>query len=451
MTAPEDGAESRQEADKPAASKSQLVRAIGFFGIAVLALNSVIGGGIFGLPARVVERAGLASPWLFLVVGLLVVSIVLTFAELASYFRDSGGPVLFTTKAFGPFVGFGTGWIYYISRIAAFAANSNLLADYLGSLWSPVSGGIGRVLVIMTVCAGLTWANYVGVRDGVRTLSVLTFLKLTPILVLILMGLPYVSAETVIPDGTPVIDELGGTVLLMIFAFVGFESTTIVSGESKDPRRSLPSALVRTTLFIGVFYFLVVLVYVAVLPQVGGDQGTLVALGGYLMGPVGAVAITLAAVFSIGGNLGAILLAVPRLTFALAEQRMLPAWFGRVHKKYATPGNSIVFLGAFSLVLALSGSFVFLAVASSLTRLLTYILSIAALPFIRQQASEEDKKHVYRLKGGYAIPAFAMIVCVWIAAQSKLDSWLLTGGLLAIGLMLFAVARFAGGSASRSE
>lgn len=427
--------------------KTHLVRAIGFFGIAVLALNSVIGGGIFGLPARVVERAGLASPWLFLVVGVLVVTIVLTFAELASYFRDSGGPVLFTTKAFGPFVGFGTGWIYYISRIAAFAANSNLLADYLGSLWAPVSSGIGRTLVIVAVCAGLTWANYIGVRDGVRTLSVLAFLKLTPILLLIVVGLPYVSADSVIPSGTPVIDDLGGTVLLMIFAFVGFESTTIVSGESKDPRRSLPSALVQTTLFIGVFYFLIVLVYVAVLPETNSTEGTLVALGRHLMGPVGAIAITLAAVFSIAGNLGAILLAVPRLTFALAEQHLLPAWFGKVHSKYATPGNSILFLGGFSLVLALTGSFVFLAVASSLTRLLTYILSIAALPIIRRQATAEDTKHVYRLKGGYLIPGLAMIICIWIAAQSQLDSWLWTGGLLGFGLLLFAAARLARRSA----
>ena len=426
--------------------KSHLVRAIGFFGIAVLALNSVIGGGIFGLPARVVERAGLASPWLFLVVGLLVVTIVLTFAELASYFRDSGGPVLFTTRAFGPFVGFGTGWIYYISRIAAFAANSNLLADYLGSLWSPVSGGIGRMLVIVAVCSGLTWANYVGVRDGVRTLSVLTFLKLTPIIVLIIVGLPYVSAESVVPAGIPTIDDLGGTVLLMIFAFVGFESTTIVSGESKDPRRSLPSALVQTTIFIGLFYFLIVLVYVAVLPNIASNNndGTLVALGSHLMGPVGAIAITLAAVFSIGGNLGAILLAVPRLTFALAEQKMLPAWFGKVHEKYATPGNSIVFLGAFSLVLALTGSFVFLAVASSLTRLITYILSIAALPVIRRQATAAESERVYRLKGGYLIPALAMVISIWIASQSQLVSWLWTGGLLAFGLLLFAAARFAG-------
>lgn len=433
----EDGASAATE------QKSHLIRAIGFLGVAVLALNSVIGGGIFGLPARVVEQVGLASPWLFLLVGVLVVTIVLTFAELASYFRDSGGPVLFTSKAFGPVVGFSTGWIYYISRIAAFAANSNLLADYLGTLWSPVASGVGRILVIVAVCAGLTWANYVGVKDGVRTLTILTVLKLTPILLLIVLGLPYVSAETVIPSEWPAVDELGGTILLMIFAFVGFESTTIVSGESKDPRRSLPSALVRTTLFIGAFYFLIVLVYVAVLPNAGDGQGTLVALGEHLLGPIGAIAITLAAVFSISGNLGAILLAVPRLTFALAEQRLLPAWFGRIHERYATPGNSIVFLGGFSLLLALSGSFVFLAVASALTRLITYILSIAALPIIRRQATEEERERVYRLKGGYTIPALAMAISVWIAAQSTLDAWLLTGSLFGIGVVLFAVARLA--------
>lgn len=421
----------------------QLLRAIGYFGVAVLALNSVIGGGIFGLPARVVERAGAASPWLFLIVSVLVITIVLTFAELVSYFRDSGGPVLFTTKAFGPYVGFGTGWIYYISRITAFAANASLLADYVGSLWGPVATGYGRAFIITLVCTGLTFANYVGVKDGVRTLSVLTLLKIVPIVVLILFGLPYVSAEAVIPQGTPVIDDLGGTVLLMIFAFVGFEATTIVSGESKDPRRSLPRALVSTTIFIGIFYFLVVLVYVALLPSVGADQGTLVAMGEFLFGPAGAIAITLAAVFSIGGNLGAILLAVPRLTFGLAEQHMLPRWFKAVHPKFATPGNSILFLGAISLLLALSGSFAYLAVASSLTRLITYILCIAALPVIRRMATGEDLERVYRLKGGYLIPAIALVVSIGIAAQSGADEWRLTGFLFAVGLALFAIARLA--------
>jgi APA family basic amino acid/polyamine antiporter len=418
-----------------------LIRAIGFFGIAVLALNSVIGGGIFGLPPNVVARAGVASPWLFLIVGLLVITIVLTFAQLASYFRQSGGPVLFTTTAFGPFVGFGTGWIYYISRVTAFAGNSTLLAAYVGSLWAPAGGGWGRAAVITAVCALLTWLNYIGVRDGVRTLSVLAVLKITPILLLILFGLPYVTAEGVVPAGMPVIDDPGGTILLMLFAFVGFESTTIVSGESKEPRRTLPAALVQTTLFIGVIYFLIVLAYVAVLPNLAGDQGTLVGMGEYLFGPLGALMVTLAAVFSIGGNLGAILLAVPRLTFALAEQHLLPHWFGAVHRRYATPGNSILFLGALSLVLALSGSFEKLVIASSLTRLITYILCISALPLIHRKADEQQRRAAYRLPGGYTVPGLALLISIWIALQSGWEEWLFTASLFAIGLLLYAVAR----------
>lgn len=425
-----------------ARGQGHLLRAIGFLGIAVLALNSVIGGGIFGLPPSVVSRAGVASPWLFLVVSVLIITIVMTFAQLASYFRESGGPVLYTTRAFGPFVGFGTGWIYYISRITAFAGNSTLLAAYVGSLWAPLSTNVGRTLVITTVCAGLTWANYIGVKDGVRTLSVLTFLKLAPIFLLILVGLPYVSADAVIPREMPVIDDLGGTVLLMIFAFVGFESTTIVSGESKDPRRSLPSALVQTTIFIGVFYFLIVLVYVAVLPHTAGGEGTLVAMGEFLLGPAGAIVVALAAVFSIGGNLGAILLAVPRMTFALANHHQLPRWFGVVNKRYSTPGNSILFLGGLSLALALTGTFEKLVIASSLTRLITYVLCICALPIIHRQAAEEVRQEAYRLKGGYLIPALALLISIWIAAQSGRDEWLLTGGLFGLGLLLFGLARF---------
>lgn len=423
--------------------RGQLLRAIGFAGVAVLALNSTIGGGIFGLPPNVVERAGLTSPWLFLIVGLLIIPIVLTFAQLASYFRDSGGPILFTTHAFGPAIGFGTGWIYYISRITAYAANSTLLATYIGTLWAPASTAVGRTLTITAVCAALTWANYVGVRNGVRALSLLTVLKLTPILVLVLWGLPYVAVNPVVPADGFEVDGLGGTVLMMMYAFVGFESATIVSGESKDPRRSLPAALALTTVLVGVFYFLVVLSYVAVLPELEGDQVTLVGMGAHLFGPVGAVVITLAAVFSIGGNLGAILLAAPRLTFSMAEQKMLPGWFGAVHPRYSTPVNSIVFLGALALALALSGTFAELVIASSLTRLITYLLCIGALPIIHRRATEAVRAEAFRLPGGYVIPVIAFGISLWIASHSGLDEWILTGGLLVLGVALYGVARYA--------
>ena len=115
--------------------KKQLLRGIGFAGAAILVLNSVIGSGIFALPGRVAPAAGAASPWLFLVIGFLVITIVLTLAELSSYFKDSGGPVLFTTTAFGSLAGFGTGWILFISRMTAFAANTNILVNYVGAVW----------------------------------------------------------------------------------------------------------------------------------------------------------------------------------------------------------------------------------------------------------------------------------------------------------------------------
>jgi amino acid transporter len=188
-------------------------------------------------------------------------------------------------------------------------------------------------------------------------------------------------------------------------------------------------------------YFLIVLVFIAVLPGASRSGATLIDVGRKLAGPAGAVASTCAAVFSVTGNLSAFMLAVPRLTFALADQRLLPAWFGAVHERYATPANSVLFLGALALVFALSGSFAVLAAASSLTRLIFYFLSIAALPAIRRKSDEDTRANAYRLKGGYTIPFIALLLCVWIAFQSNADAWLLTGALLLLGLLLFAFAR----------
>lgn len=420
--------------------RKQLLRGIGFAGAAIVVLNGVIGAGIFALPAEIAARAGALSPWLFLVVGVLAITIVLTLAELSSYFKESGGPFLYTSTAFGPLVGFSTGWLLFISRMQAFAANATVMPIYLGAIWPWFGDGAGRALVIVLVCAVLTWANYIGVREGVRTMAVITVLKIAPILLLIVLGLAHVSGDVLVPSSIPVIDDIGGTTLLLIYAFVGFESVTIVSGETKEPKRTMPLALVRTVIAIGIFYFLIVLVYISVLPDAGTERATLTDVGRILMGPAGAVMITFAAFFSIGGNLSSIMLAVPRLPFAMAEDRLLPRWFGEVHERHSTPGNSILFLGGLGLVFALSGSFVWLAVASSLTRLITYVMCILALPVIRRRASAEDAAESWRLRGGYLVPAIALVVCLWIAAQSGARSWLVTGGLLALGLALYALA-----------
>lgn len=420
--------------------KKHLLRGIGFAGVAILVLNSIIGAGIFALPAAVSARAGVLSPWLFLIVGVLVITIVLTFAELASYFKESGGPVLFTTTAFGPLVGFSTGWILFVSRMTAFAANTTVMALYLGAVWPWFSDGIGRTVLICAIVGILTWVNVLGVKAGVRTMAVITIFKITPMLLLIVLGFQHVTGDVLLPASLPTIDDLGGTTLLLIYAFVGFESATIMSGETKNPKDTLPRALVMTPIVVGVLYFLIVLVYIAVLPDPGAPGTTLIDVGRELMGSNGALLITLAAFFSIGGNLSSIMLAVPRLPFALAEERLLPHWFGHIHEKYATPSNSVLMLGGLGLAFALSGSFAWLAAASSLTRLISYVLCIGALPVIRRKASEEELREAYRLRGGYTIPVIALIVCLFIGAQSELRSWVVTGGLLLLGLGFYAMA-----------
>jgi amino acid transporter len=214
----------------------------------------------------------------------------------------------------------------------------------------------------------------------------------------------------------------------------------------------MPRMLVMTVIATGILYFLIVLAYISVLPDAGSSGATLIDVGRELMGPAGAIMITLAAFFSIGGNLSSIMLAVPRLTFTLAQDGLLPKWSGKVHPKYSTPGNSIIFLGGLGLIFALSGSFAYLAAASSLMRLIAYVLCISALPAIRQKATDEEKADAYRLKGGYAIPGFALLLCLWMGAQSSLLSWQVTGGLVGAGLLLYAVsARTRGRGAAQSD
>jgi amino acid transporter len=401
----------------------------------------MIGAGIFALPAAVAERAGILSPWLFLAAGALIITVVLTLAELASYFRASGGPALYATEAFGPLAGFSTGWIYYVSRVAALAANMHVMAVYLGAMWTWFDTPAGHSAVVVALCVGLSVVNIIGVRSGVRTLSLFTVLKVLPLALLVLAGLRSVGPDILFPESIPTIDDLGGTTLLLIYAFVGFEQTLIPAGETAKPRRTIPLALVRTVIFTAVFYFLIVLVFVAVLPADEVADGTLVDVGRRLSGPIGAIVITLAAVFSIGGNLSATTLAVPRLTLSLADNGLLPAWFGRIHPKYGSPANSVLFFGGLAMVLGLTGSFVFLAVASSLTRLITFAVCIVSLPVIRNAADQETREQAFRLRGGYVVPALALGVCTWMAAHSTMKSWLYVGALVALGLLLFALEK----------
>ena len=408
-----------------------LRRDIGFFGSAFLSFNGVVGAGIFALPGTLYDKFGAFSPFLFPLFGLLVLLVALPFARVAAHHRVSGGPVVYAA-AFGPGVAFQAGWLYYVARAAALAANTTVLVTYLATFWPPLATGLPRALVILAVTGLIVAVNILGVKKAVRLLDGLTLLKAAPLLFVALLGLIVAGGAIEAPTALPVFSDLEAAALLVLYAFVGFENSVVPAGETADARRTIPRALIATILGTATLYFLIQLSYVAVMEPGEGKDAPMVAFGAALMGPAGAILLTVAAVCSILGNVSGGVTGTTRTTYAMGRDGLLPAWFGRVSERYATPANSIAFMGVLIALLALSGSFVWLAVMSTLARMIVYSISIASLP-----KQERPGPGLWLLMAG------GLAVCAWAAFQSAWPSWRVLLILAAAGTALYAAARVA--------
>jgi amino acid transporter len=263
---------------------------------------------------------------------------------------------------------------------------------------------------------------------------------LIPLSLVVLLGITKINPEIFIAAELPVFEGLGETILVLLYAYVGFESSVIPAGEARNPRRDIPWALVKTTIFISIFYFLIQLVSISVAPDIGSSKTPLADVAMILMGTAGAGLLALGAVFSITGNLSAMMLSAPRMFYAMAhDDRTLPAWFGDIHPRFHTPAHSIIFLGLFALVLALSGSFVWLAAMSTVVRLLVYAGCILSLPSLQKTVAQVEGQ--FRLPGGFTIPAIALVLSLWLTTHASMESWLVTGAFAVLGSVFYLVTR----------
>ena len=414
------------EAESQPSQQTAARRDVGVWGAAFLALNGMIGAAIFGLPGKLDAAVGSFAPWLLLMGGAGVMLIALCYADLASRFTESGGPQLYAGAAFGRFVGFQTGWMIYASRAAAMAANATVLTAYAGAVWKPLDS---PVTIIVTIAA-ITLVNVIGIRRAVNTLGGLTLLKLVPLL--LIAGL----ALVLVPIKAPVLPELSAVesvALAALYAFVGFEAATVPAGETRNPKRAIPKALLLTVAGVTLFYVLIQLGYSA--SGIGDSETPLADLAGLAIGPIGTLLLSLTAVVSVLANQLSAVTSVPRLTSSLADQGMLPKWFGQISPRFATPVNSILAFGALGLALALSGTFVTLAVISSLSRLFVYLACVAALPRLDQMRGR------LRLGRGILLPLAAGLLCLWAAAQSQMAEWEAFLAFVLAGSFLYLVAR----------
>ena len=418
-----------------------LVRQFTVLGLWLLVINGLIGAGIFGVPAEAARLTGIYSPLMFLLCGLLMTPIILSFGEVSSYFHGTGGPIVYTRTAFGPAVGFQTGWTLYVSRVTAFGANANLLISSLAFLWEGADQGATRIALLFLICGGLTWVNVVGAGHAMRSLGLLTLLKLLPLLILVGLGVTWLDARAFpfAERPSPDFGDIGTAALVLMYAYVGFEGALIPAGEARDPKRDMPRALFWALGLVTLLYVLIQAISVAVLPDLESSRRPLIDVGEALMGPAGAILVAAGVVASVGGNIAGAMLSAPRMTYVMARHGTLPAVFGKVSDRYRTPAMSIVLYGGLSFVLWVYGSFAWLAGLTVLARLLIYVLSISAIPYLRRTHPGATDRLL--LPGGYLIPGLAIAVSVWLIMQVDLAAFLVTAGFLAAGGVLYLLAR----------
>ena len=384
---------------------ARLLRVVGLGGLTAIALNGVIGSGIFVLPATVAALLGPASPVAYLLAALVAALVVACFAEAGSLFDRTGGPYLYAREAFGPFVAFQVGWAFFLSRLAAAAAIANAFASYLGYLWPTAGQGAGRALVMTVLLATLAAVNVAGVRYGGWTVNVLTVAKLVPLLLFVSVGLLHADAERYSLIAVPDSSRLRQASLLLIFAFGGFENASVPGDESKDPKRHLPVALLAAIALTAVLYVLIQIVALGTLPGLARDPTPLASAARTFLGPAGALAIALGAVVSTAGSSSALALVGPRILYALAEGGQLPAALARVHERHRTPHVAVVVFTLLAWAAALLGDFARLAAVSAVARLVFSAATCLAVPVLRRKMPAPERR--FRVPGGVLVPAAA--------------------------------------------
>src|SRR5213082_97893 len=224
-----------------AETQPALVRAIGRWSLVALVLNSIIGSGVFGLPSLVARLVGGAAPLAYLAAAVGMGVIMACFAEVASQFREAGGPYLYARVAFGRLMGIQMGWLAWLVRLTASAAAANLFTVYLAEFWPRVKEPLPRAAVLTVLVGMLAAVNYRGVARGAQFSSAFAVAKLVPLAVFIAVGVFFVGQAG---PGVPVATTAGGwleAILVLIFAFGGFEAAMMPMAETKDPRRDAPS------------------------------------------------------------------------------------------------------------------------------------------------------------------------------------------------------------------
>jgi amino acid transporter len=418
------------------ASGPSLIRVMGRWSLTAVIVNGVIGSGIFGLPSVIAALTGAWSPLAVLIAGACIFLVLLCFAEVGSRFDQAGGPYLYAREAFGPIVGFQIGWLLVATRLLGCAAALNILVDYLTPVVSAAGTPAGRTLTMTGAMVLTMVVNVWGVKMAAWTTNVFTVAKLLPLVLLIVVGLP--SVRTDVFASQPVVQpEWREAVLLLVFAFGGFEQNVIAASEARDPRKDTAFALIAAGIVVMVIYCLLQVVIVGVLPDAGRVTTPIASALGVILGTGGAAIGTAAVVVSVYGWLTGFTLMLPRVLYSMATHHEMPAILGRVHPRFRTPYLAVIVSTIAALGMALYSSFAQAATFAAISRLLVFTSTCAALIALKRR---DGPAPAFHLPGSTAIAIAGATFSMWLlATRSSTEIWILIA-VIAAGILLRSLA-----------
>lgn len=393
-----------------------LKREIGVWGLISNSINIIVGAGIFILPVIIAERLGTGSIWAYIVCGILMMLIMLCFAEVGSKITRTGGAYSYIEDAFGRYTGFLTINIFIFgAAIMANAAVANGLADTLAYFLPVFRVKLVRIIFFGLIFGGLAWSNVRGLRNAIFIVKFNTIAKLSPLIFISLFGWFFVSPENMAQTAVHSVPDLGEMSLILIFAFVGAETALNVSGEIKNPGRTIPSGIMLSVLIVVILY---IMIQVTVQGILGGSiteyrDAPLAETARRMIGPAGATFVIAGATFSMFGNISGMVLNMPRVLFAAARDNVIPFHsLAKVHPRFLTPHVSVIIYAALGFLSASAGEFRQLALLSSASYLLIYLGVV--LSMIRFRLTHDNADGSYRIPGGYIIPVISVIAIVWL-------------------------------------
>ena len=408
-----------------------LKRELGLFDVVNLVIGTIVGADIYIAAAFGAGYLGPSSIFAWLLAGLMAITIALCFAECSSLLPRVGGPYAYAKEAFGDFVGFMAGWALLIASWSAIAVFPLAFVSYLLYFYPTMPQWLQVIVKILFILI-LTLINYYGVKEAGRLNDVLTILKLAPILLFTLFGIVYFlfNPGLFLSNFTPLVPlgwgGMGSALVLIFWAYVGFELVTVPSDEIKDAKKTIPQAIILGMGVIIIFYLVTNLVILGAVPwmELSTSSAPLSLAGSALLGGFGAILLTVGALFSISGSDEAGILSSARIPYAMAGDGLLPGFFARVHPEYGTPYVALLLQGIFTGVASILGSISQLIILSVFTLLFCYLItSLAVFPL--------KKKYDGGINLPWLIPVLGVVISLYMMTQCKFNE-ILTGVLIIV-------------------